>query len=109
MRPAGDRSRQRRRSPSGAESYRPWTRSATRYSTGVFFRCAAARSSVTPHLKEPAMRTLAAAMLVLGLAVPSRAVTNTAQDATTLSFVACNGRVGFRTSETQQGQTDLNG
>ena len=52
---------------------------------------------------------VAVALLALATALPAHALTNTGQDASQLSFVACNGRVGFRTSETQQAQTDLNG
>jgi hypothetical protein len=36
-------------------------------------------------------------------------VTNTGFDASGLSFVTCNGRAGFRTSEFNQGNTDLTG
>jgi hypothetical protein len=51
-------------------------------------------------------RSLVAVLAAL-LAAPALAVTNTGQDASALSFVACNGRVGFRTAEVQQDRTDL--
>lgn len=38
---------------------------------------------------------------------PAQAVINTQKDASGLSFVACNARVGFRSFEPQQGHTDL--
>src|SRR5262249_9925466 len=41
--------------------------------------------------------------------LPASAVVNTARDASGLPFVACDGRVGFRTVEAFQGQTDLTG
>jgi hypothetical protein len=52
---------------------------------------------------------LPAVCLAVCLATPAPAQVNTGQDASKLPFVACNGRVGFRTSEIQQGQTDLTG
>ncbi len=48
-------------------------------------------------------------VVLLGVASVAGALTSTGQDASQLPFVACNGRVGFRTSEAQQGHTDLNG
>jgi hypothetical protein len=53
--------------------------------------------------------TLLACVGTAALARPALAVVNTHQDASTLPFVACNGRVGFRTNERQQANIDLTG
>lgn len=47
--------------------------------------------------------------LLLAAGGAARAQTSTATDASAGAFVSCNGRVGFRTSEQLQNQTDLNG
>ncbi len=48
-------------------------------------------------------------ILIVATAGSVPAQINTGFDASTLSYVACNGRSGFRTSEAQQGNTNLNG
>lgn len=51
----------------------------------------------------------ACSLFALAIFRPAQAqVVNTQTDASRLPFVACNGRVAVRTSESQQGHTDLN-
>jgi hypothetical protein len=63
----------------------------------------------TPPARARRFALLLGGLLLTTGAGSATAVVNTGEDASSLPFVACANRVGFRTAEARQGATDLTG